>query len=220
MLLFEKGGQGRRRIAIGQAQLGCQPLGGQVDVVDIVVDEMEEIAHLLVGRRLREMACLAELVVEACELLAIAPVCLVAGDQRVSEAGRVLGDQFQFLQIRRIGVEDRVGEGLGEGRQQPVGVTRGNRSDVDLEVFGERQEDGGRNRTLVVLDLVEVARRDADALGKGCLRCLRCMADFSHFPSDKEFASRHLRNFAIRIIHFCTSCLRTFSSIFACRYFT
>ena len=130
--IFGKGGPG---VTFGNAEVQRHPLGHQVEIVDVVVDEMKEVADLLIGGGLGKGVRAAELVVEARELLAVAPIGLMAGDQGMHEAGGILDDQLQFLQARRIGIKNGIGQRLQERREQAVIVPRGDRSDVDLEFF-------------------------------------------------------------------------------------
>ncbi|MNW18077.1 hypothetical protein D3C71_2174940 [compost metagenome] len=71
---------------------------------------MEEVAHFLIGRRFDEGAAAADGVVDARKLFAVAAVGLVAGDQCMRQAWRVLGNELQLLQARRIGLEQGVAE--------------------------------------------------------------------------------------------------------------
>ena len=66
--------------------------------------------------------------------------------------------------------EDHVAERLLEISGEPPLVVLGERLQVHLEQLGELQQQGDRERTLVALDQVQVARRDPQALREVGLR--------------------------------------------------
>lgn len=179
-------------VAAGNAEPPGERLGREVDVVDVVVDEVEEVAHFLVGRRLDRRAGAAQAVVEAGKLLGIAPVGLMRGDQRVGEGRRVVRDQLQVLKAWPERLEQRIGQRFRERRQQPLALARGEVGDVDAEGFRQRQQHGGRDRALVVLDLVEIAGRDADAFGEGGLRQPVGVAQLADLAADEQFGVSHI----------------------------
>ena len=198
--LFEMADQRGRKIAFGNAESGGQLLRGPVQLVDVVVDEVEEVAHLLVRRRLGEGCGAAERVVEGGELLGIAPVCLMRGDQRMGEAGRVLGDELQLLKVGAEGFEQRVGKRLRQGGKQTVALAGREVGDVDAERLGQRQENGGRDRALVVLDLVQIAGRDADALGEAGLRQAVGLAQVADLAADEQLRVSHFATLSFAIM--------------------
>ena len=199
-------------LGLRDAQAAGQGLRCKVKLVDIVVDEVEEVAHLLVGRRLGRAAGAPQGGVEACEPLAAAAVGLVAGDQRVRQPRRVLGDELQFLQARRVGLEQRVRQRLRQRREQPVVLADRELRDVEPELVGERQQHRCGDRALVVLDLVQIAGGNADALGELALRRAARQPEIADLAADEEFADRHgppdlqirIFNFAFLYCHICT----------------
>jgi hypothetical protein len=153
-------GQDRCRVAFGNAEGLRQTLGCEIELMDVVVDEVEEVAHFLVSARLGDDAGAAQPVVEARELLGVAAIGLMRGDKRMGEAGRILRHQLQLLQAGRVSFENGIAQRLAERRQQPVALARGQIGDVDPESVGQPQQHRGRDGALVVLDLVEIAGGD------------------------------------------------------------
>src|SRR5690606_8277179 len=149
--------------------LSGQMLRRDIEIVHVVVDEVKEVADLVISCRLGERVRTSELVVETGKLLAVAPVRLVAADQRMGEARSVLHYELQFLEARRVTLEQRIGHHLRKRRKQPVAVSSRDRPDIDLKLLRERQKHGGRDRALVVFDLIEIARGNAEPFGKGRL---------------------------------------------------
>ena len=117
MSFFKEAGKDGVIVALAQAEAFRQFFCHHVEIVNVIIDEVEKVAHLFIGRGFGEGGGSAQTVIEARELFAVAPIGLMAGDQRVSEAGGVLHDQFQFLRGRGIGFEQRVRQGFGEGRE-------------------------------------------------------------------------------------------------------
>jgi len=99
-------------VSTNDAEFARQSLGGHIERVDVVVDEMEEVSHLFVRRRLRPGGAATQRVVEARQLLGIAAIGLVRRDQRTGKARRILRHQLQLLQVGRIILEDRIGQRL------------------------------------------------------------------------------------------------------------
>jgi len=189
---LEEAGKRRKVLPLPELQLAGEAFRQHVDVVDIVVDEMEEVAHLVIGGRLVRGSSPKPVVI-AHQLFAVAAIGLVAGDQRMRQPRRVLGDELQFLQARRIGLEQGVTQRLRQRRQKPIVLTRRKFSNVDAELFRQRQQHRGRDRPLVVLDLVEIAGGNADLVGKLGLRGMARLADFAHLAPDEKLADRHLQ---------------------------
>ncbi len=107
--LFEKARQHHLRIAVRQFERKRKALGREVEIVNVIIDEVEEVAHLFIRRRLGKRRRPSERIVEPRQLLAVATIGLMTGDQRMGKAGRALRNQLQFLQGWRIGFEQRVG---------------------------------------------------------------------------------------------------------------
>ena len=83
------------------------------------------------------------------------------GDRR-----RIVGELDQFVAADAEVGEHRVGEDLRElGRAAAVAAFRRKRLHVDVEAFGEPQQDAGGDRPLIALEVIEVGRRDAELVG-------------------------------------------------------
>lgn len=115
-------GECRAGLPLADADIRGQPFSRDIELINVVVDEVKEVAHFLIWRRLGERGGASELVVEAGKLLAVSAISLVAGNQGTGKTRSVLGDQLQFLEVGLIAVEDGVGQRFGDSRQQPVVV--------------------------------------------------------------------------------------------------
>jgi hypothetical protein len=142
------------------ADLGRHPLGGEVQVVDVVVPPVEVVARLLVRhhRDLLDRRGGSAFVGEQRQLLDRLPVTAVQRHQRPCGVGQLLG-QFGRL-ARRLGRGQQVvGDDLADLGDEPRGVVGGEEPGVDAELLAQAQQHRNRQRPRVVLDLVEVARR-------------------------------------------------------------
>ncbi|MNL65163.1 hypothetical protein D3C87_1894560 [compost metagenome] len=83
MALFEISDKGGMVVAFAKPELAGKSLGENIDVMDVVVDEMKEVADLLIGRRLHRRPAAADGIVDAGQLLAVAAIGLVTTDQRM-----------------------------------------------------------------------------------------------------------------------------------------
>ena len=63
--------------------------------------------------------------------------------------------------------EQRIGESLAQIGDDPLSAVRGELGHIDVEPVCKSHDDGGRERTLVVFDLVEITRRDSEPFGEG-----------------------------------------------------
>lgn len=105
---------------------------------------------------------------------------------------RVLGNQLQLLKPRFVIHEQRVFQRLAHGGNQPVAFTGREFCHVELEFFHQRHQNAGRNRALVILDLVQVTRGNAQPFGKLRLRGAGVFAKAANLTADKEFFRRHV----------------------------
>ena len=79
----------------------------------VIVDKMEKVANFLIRRRLRSRRSATQLIIQTCELFAVAAIGLMAGNQRMSQPRRILSNELQFLQVRLVIVENGVSQCLG-----------------------------------------------------------------------------------------------------------
>lgn len=125
----------------------------------------------------------------------------------MGEPRRILGDELQLLQARRIGLEQGIAQRLRQRREKPVAFAGRKLGDVDLELLRECQQYRRRYGTLIVLDLVEIARGDADALGELPLGQSLAIPQIPNLAADIKLADRHarspFRNFAICASQYC-----------------
>ncbi len=108
------------------------------------------------------------------------------------EGRAVGGDALQLLQARRGVGEQRIGRGLAQIGDEAVDVVGGEGGEIHPEGLAERDEDAGRHRTLVVLDLVEIGDGEAEALGEGRLGQPRLLAQAAQRGSDEDLARHQL----------------------------
>src|SRR5690606_11501334 len=80
---------------------------------------------------------------------------------------------------------------LRKRRQQAVALAGREGGDVDAEGLCQRQKHRRRHRALVVLDLVEIAGRDADALGEARLRQPVGLAQLADLAADEQLRVSH-----------------------------
>jgi hypothetical protein len=71
---------------------------------------------------------------------------------------------------QRVLLEHRVAERLGQVRDEPGVLAGGERLEIEVEVLREAQQQLRGERPPIVLDQVQVARRDAEPLGHRRLR--------------------------------------------------
>ena len=104
-------------------------------------------------------------------------------EEGVGEPGHVRDDRLQVLAVGRDAAEDGVGERLAQAADDLVVVLLGEGTDVDRERLGQSHHDLGGQRALIVLDLVQVARRDAEALGE------RALVQAAGFPQQPDLGT-------------------------------
>ena len=82
-----------------------------------------------------------------------------------ARGGRVLGELAQIVGGQRVVLEQRIAEDFLQIRGEAGRVVIGERAEVRVQHLGDTEEQVGRQRPLIVLDEIEVARRDLE------LRC-------------------------------------------------
>lgn len=107
--------------------------------MNIVVGEVKEVANLLIGGWFG--APTADVVIQACELFAIAPVGLMATEQRLRKARCVLNDELQLLEA------GGVGEKTGSANASDSIAMRRSPSFVDMELRSIPNRSARRTKT-------------------------------------------------------------------------
>ena len=147
------------------AQVDGEVLGGGVELVQIVLPLVEVVAHLLVRHRDRAAAAaVGEPVLGGGgQLRGGDPVAPVQVDHRAGQRG-VRVDDVGDLRWVDVDVEVAVHRHLAQLGDQPGVVLGGEEGRVDAEHLGDPQQHRDGQRPDVVLDLVQVARRDVQHL--------------------------------------------------------
>ena len=149
------------------AQVDRQVLGGGVEFVQIVLPLVEVVAHLLVRHRDRAAATAAAVgepvLGRGGQLGGGDPVALMQVDHRAGQRGMGVHDLGDLRRVD-VDVEVAVHGHLAQLGDQPGVVLGREECRVDAEHLGDPQQHRDRQRPYVVLDLVEVARRDLQHL--------------------------------------------------------
>src|SRR5665811_1568117 len=110
--------------------------------------------------------------------------------QGVRHAGAEFGEVAQFL-LRQVDLpEQGIGEDLVQFGEEAVLVGGGEVAQIEVIGLRQPQQDLRRHRALVALDQVDIARRNAEALGDLGLRQPQLLADPPEPRTDKQFLSR------------------------------
>ena len=141
-----------------------QFLGRLVERREIIAPIVEKVAHLLVGKhgggiRAAPRLAGADGLVEDLQPFVGAPEGEMELQEGMREPGRIAGDGFQVLNVRHQPREDGVGQRLAQVAHQALGVILREMAEIDGKGLSEANEDGRREGALVVLDLVQIARR-------------------------------------------------------------
>jgi len=120
--------------------------------------------HRAVDRGVRDVAGLGQ----RGEQVRGVAVALVQEHEGTGERG-VRADEVDHLGGRDLGGELRVGERLGDRRDEPGVRIRGEERGVHAVDLGDLHQDPGGDGAGVLLELVEVRRRQAERLREGGL---------------------------------------------------
>lgn len=169
--LGEPAGQLPGQIPVVQPHLDGEVLGGGVQLVQIVLPLVEVVADLLVRHGDRPGAAAVEepLLGGGRQLRGGDPVPPVQVDHRAGQTG-MGADHLGDLGGVDVDVQVPVHGDLAQLGHQPGVVLRGEEGGVHPEHLGDAQQHRYRQRADVMLDLVEVARRDLQHLGQRGLR--------------------------------------------------
>ncbi len=158
---------GLDRLVAVQAEVGGQGFGGHVEAVDVVVLVVEEVAHLLVGQQRAGRAALVQRhgLLGGLQPLVQPAIGVVQGQIGLGEIGRIGHRRLQLRQAGDLAILERIGRGLAQVGDHPLVVGGVQRGGVDLEHPHHVDQHPGRHRSLIGLDLRQVAGRDAQAGG-------------------------------------------------------
>ena len=147
---------GGRRAVRPCSQLDRQRLGRPVQTVDIVVGEVEPVAHFLPRKARGSGAFAGQGVVEHLQASTAPAIFFVERNEPVGELGRLLREANQ-LGIGDVLRKQRVCVGLAQRRQTQFSRVGGDRLPVERKHGGQTLENRCRQRALVVFQLREVA---------------------------------------------------------------
>src|ERR1700730_8193126 len=107
----------------------------------------------------------------------------------MSDAGAQFGQIAQFL-LRQVDLpEQRIGENLVQFGEKPVLVGGGEIAQIEVIGFRQPQQDLRRHRALVALYQIDIARRNAEALGDLGLRQPQLPPNPTKPGADKQLLS-------------------------------
>ena len=162
---FQPVGEVAREVTAVHAQVDGEILGGGVEFVQIVLPLVEVVAHFLVRHRDGPAAAaVGEPVLGGGGQLRggdlVAPMQV---DHRAGQRGMGVDDVGD---LRRVDVDVQVAvhRHLAQLGDQPGVVLGGEEGRVDTEHLGDPQQHRDGQRADVVLDLVQIARRDLQHL--------------------------------------------------------
>ncbi len=130
---------------------------------------LDEVADFLGGQPRGlwvEALAVAELGGEGAEAVLGVLVGAVELEDAPGQVRAVLHQFAHVLGLETQGLEERVAEDLHEVVRQALVLLRGEGLQVQLELLGQPDEQGGREGPLVALDEVQVAGADAQGLGQ------------------------------------------------------
>src|SRR5882762_6747306 len=107
----------------------------------------------------------------------------------MSHTGTQFGKIAQFL-LRQVDLaEQRIGENLVQLGEEPILVRAGEIAQIEVIGLRQPQQYLRRHRTLVALYQVDIARRNAQALGDLGLRQAELLADPPEAGADEKLLS-------------------------------
>ena len=182
------------RVADGQIGLGEDLLGGQVEGREVVPPGVEQLLHFLLGQRRwhrhRAHAAGVDAVDQRLVHVPAVPEPPVQLDD-ITPDGRHGRGQLADLRHRDLLADRRVGQHVTELGDQPVGVFAGELLQVGVEDAGQLQQHGGGHRALAGLQLVHVARGDAQRAGQCRLGQAAFLAEAAQPDAHPGFRDRH-----------------------------
>jgi hypothetical protein len=175
----------------------------------VMVARIEELAHFLVGLQSRRSACAGAFTIGAGDdgrrLLFNRPGPLVQIEQHLGHRRQLRRNHLRFGHGHRIGL-GAIGKHRLQLTQPPCVLIIGEQLQVDAMRRLQPQQHGHRQRPLVSLDLVQVARRYLQRRSQRGLRhallfpqCFKAHAheSFAHLRKPRKFAGPIARVMAV-----------------------
>ena len=183
------------QVAAVHAHADGEILGGGVELVQVVLPLIEVVAHFLVrhGDRPAAAAVGVPVLGRGGQLRGGQPVAPVQVDHGPGQR-RVRADHVGDLGEVDVDVEVAVHGHLTQFGDQAGVVLGCEERRVDTEHLGDPQQHGDGQRPDVVLDLIEVARRDLQHLRQRRLAESAFAAQLAHPRADKRFRHVSQRN--------------------------
>ena len=208
-------------IADGQFGFEGDPFGRLVEFGDVVVFAIEEVAHFLEWRRDRRgrvIGCAILPVVAKAggkrgRLFQRPTIAPVQSDEGAADGGHGIGQFAHVGQGDRF-AQRRIGERFPEIGDEAGFVVFGEQLHIDAEGGVEFEQDRNSERALIVLDLVEIAERQADGGGERLLGHLPLLAQPLEPHADEGLLHGNLRaSQTLQILMQVFANLRIFSSL-------
>ena len=180
----------RRRIGGRGAKPGGQVLGRAVQAVDVIVGQVEPVAHFFPGQAGHAARFARQRLVHHLQPLARTAIGFVQGNEPLGQSWLLLGKAGQLGGIQRFG-KQRIGIGFAQGSQPGFGIARANLAPVKREGAAQPLDQPRGQRPVIVLQLREV--RGADRQPCGQLSLLKAMlgTDGPQARSGKQAARCH-----------------------------
>lgn len=169
VIAIEHAGELLVEAADAQVEIGEHLLGGEVEGVDVVLAVIEEVADLFERcRRARRFDFVAgDRRPIGLQLAGHRNEAPVHPDHRLADGGHP-GDKFRDLCLADA-VELGVLGGLGQITDEPGVGIGGEVVGRQVEFATQSEQHGDRQRAVIVLQLVDVARRQVEAAGQRSL---------------------------------------------------
>ena len=203
VLRFKPRGERRSHPADGHSHFLGDGFGGAVEFVDVIVPGIEEVAHLLERCRGQRQVHARPVIAESRRI----GRCLLGRLFQLPALGDEGARQCRHVrhQLSQIGCGDRLGSSriehsFAQFAEQPGVVILGEKLDIHPEGGVEPKQHGHRQGPLVVLDLVEIARRDADAPGEAGLGEAVGLAQLADLAADEQLGVTHFAVWPIAIL--------------------
>jgi hypothetical protein len=181
-----------REVAAVHAYPGRQILRGGVKLVQIVLPLIEVVAHFFVRHRdgpgpgARPAAVGKPVLGRRGQLRGGEPVALVQVHHRPRDGG-MRADQVGDLRRIHLDAEVVIHRDFAQLGDQTSVVLGGEERRVDAEHLGDSQQHRHRERPYVVLDLVQITRRDLQQLRQRGLAETALAAQLPHPRADERF---------------------------------
>ena len=182
-------GNGMVHLGRGGAAGGGDPVGGLFERREMVGAVVEEVARLFIGQQdappRREG--------DASGVLAGDPPGAIKREHRARRFRTRAGQSGNFGFGHRVDTQQRIGESLAQPDLEPAFLRARERGEIEVEYFGELDQQCAADRALIVLDQIQIARRDAKPVRQCLLRQVPLSAQPPHRTPDLD--TRHFTPF-------------------------